>query len=217
MPAESRGIGPDRLDLIGLTGRSTIGHDHDDDGNRARVQPRGNPVWRKAPASLLRHPTLFAALALGAFLVVISTAAYPLFLSASGSALVTSEIDNPTVTRFGAGITYTVTNVRLAEAEPRRRGPPDRPAPAALRADDGRESGDRARGRTGHGRRGHGHPTRWGEPRLRSDERRAVRRHRCAQPCGHRGGNGRSGRLAARLRRGPVGRRSRRSDRAPSG
>ena len=87
-------------------------------GTRTRVQPRGNPVWRKAPASLLRHPTLFASLALGAFLVVISTAAYPLFLSASGSALVTSEIDNPTVTRFGAGITYTVTNVRLAEPSP---------------------------------------------------------------------------------------------------
>ena len=85
---------------------------------RRRAQRGGNPVWRKAPVSLLRHPTLFAALALGAFLVVVSTAAYPLFLSASGSALVTSEIDNPTVTRFGAGITYTVTNVRLRQAEP---------------------------------------------------------------------------------------------------
>ncbi|MGZ8565995.1 MAG: hypothetical protein ACXWXS_02975 [Actinomycetota bacterium] len=78
----------------------------------------GNPVWRKAPGSLLRHPSLFAALALGAFLVVVSTTAYPLFLSASGSALVSSEIDNPTVTRYGAGITYTVTNVRLAEQSP---------------------------------------------------------------------------------------------------
>ena len=87
-------------------------------GTRTRAQPRGNPVWRKAPVSLLRHPTLFAALALGAFLVVISTAAYPLFLSASGSALVSSEIDNPTVSRFGAGITYTVTNVRFTKASP---------------------------------------------------------------------------------------------------
>ena len=91
-------------------------------GTRMRVQPRGNPVWRKAPASLVRHPTLFAALALGAFLVVISTTAYPLFLSASGSALVTSEIDNATVTRFGAGITYTVTNVRFAEPSPDGKG-----------------------------------------------------------------------------------------------
>jgi putative ABC transport system permease protein len=49
---------------------------------------------------------------------VISTAAYPLFLSASGSALVSAEIDNPTVTRFGAGITYTVTNVRLPKESP---------------------------------------------------------------------------------------------------
>ena len=87
-------------------------------GTRIRARPRGNPVWRKAPASLLRHPTLFAALALGAFLVVISTAAYPLFLAASGSALVTSEIDNPTVSRFGAGTTYTVTNVRFNKPSP---------------------------------------------------------------------------------------------------
>ena len=78
----------------------------------------GNPVWRKAPVSLLRHPSLFAALALGAFLVVVSTVAYPLFLSASGSALVASEIDNPTVTRFGAGIIYTSTNVPFDKASP---------------------------------------------------------------------------------------------------
>ena len=79
---------------------------------------RGNPVWRKAPVSLLRHPSLFAALALGAFLVVVSTVAYPLFLSASAGALVSSEIGDPTVTRFGAGIIYTATNVRFDKASP---------------------------------------------------------------------------------------------------
>ncbi|MGZ5300501.1 MAG: hypothetical protein ACXWEJ_01595 [Actinomycetota bacterium] len=78
----------------------------------------GNPVWRKAPGSLLRHRSLFAALALGAFLVVVSSAAYPLFLSTSGSALVSSEIDDPTVTRYGAGVTYTATNVRFAKESP---------------------------------------------------------------------------------------------------
>ena len=75
-------------------------------------------MWRKAPGSLLQHPSLFAALALGAFLVVVSSAAYPLFLSASGGALVSSEIDNPTVTRYGAGVTYTATNVRFAKESP---------------------------------------------------------------------------------------------------
>ena len=88
---------------------------------RSRTVPRekaGNPVWRKAPRSLLGHPSLFAALALGAFLVVVSTTAYPLFLSASGGALVRSAIDDPTVTRYGAGITYTVTNVGFAKASP---------------------------------------------------------------------------------------------------
>jgi hypothetical protein len=84
--------------------------------------PTGNPLWRKAPGSLLKHPSLFAALSLGAFLVVVSSAAYPLFLSASGSALVDSEIDNPTVTRYGAGVTYTVTNVRFAEESPDGQG-----------------------------------------------------------------------------------------------
>src|SRR5580765_2515564 len=74
---------------------------------RSRTVPRekaGNPVWRKAPRALLGYPSLFAALALGAFLVVVSTTAYPLFLSASGGALVRSAIDDPTVTRYGAGI-----------------------------------------------------------------------------------------------------------------
>ncbi len=84
----------------------------------ASAGPSGNPVWRKAPGSLLRHPSLFAALALGAFLVVVSSTAYPLFLSASGSALVNAEIDNPTVTRYGAGVTYTATNVRFAKESP---------------------------------------------------------------------------------------------------
>ncbi len=88
---------------------------------RSRTVPRekaGNPVWHKAPGSLLRHPSLFAALALGAFLVVVSATAYPLFLSASGGALVRSAIGDPTVTRYGAGITYTVTNVPFAKASP---------------------------------------------------------------------------------------------------
>jgi putative ABC transport system permease protein len=88
---------------------------------RSRTVPRekaGNPVWRKAPGSLIRHPSLFAALALGAFLVVVSATAYPLFLSASGGALVRSAIDDPTVTRYGAGITYTVTNVPFAKESP---------------------------------------------------------------------------------------------------
>jgi putative ABC transport system permease protein len=76
----------------------------------------GNPVWRKAPASLLRHRTLFAAVSIGAFLVVSSAAAYPLFLSASRDALVDSEIE--TVTRFGAGITYTASNVRFRTPSP---------------------------------------------------------------------------------------------------
>jgi putative ABC transport system permease protein len=94
------------------------------DRTRVAVEVRaGNPVWRKAPTSLLRHRTLFAAVSIGAFLVVSSVAAYPLFLSASRDALVDSEIANPTVTRFGAGITYTASNVRFRTPSPDGHGP----------------------------------------------------------------------------------------------
>jgi hypothetical protein len=54
--------------------------------------------------------------------VVVSSTAYPLFLSASGSALVSSEIENPTVTRYGAGVAYTATNVRFAKESPDGQG-----------------------------------------------------------------------------------------------
>jgi putative ABC transport system permease protein len=84
----------------------------------AVVVPAGNPVWRKAPASLLRHRALFAAVSIGAFLVVCSATAYPLFLSATRDALIDSEIEKPTVTRFGAGLTYTATNVRFRTPSP---------------------------------------------------------------------------------------------------
>ena len=64
------------------------------DRTHAAVEVRpGNPVWRKAPTSLLRHRTLFAAVSIGAFLVVSSLAAYPLFLSASRDGEFTSECD----------------------------------------------------------------------------------------------------------------------------
>ena len=85
---------------------------------RRRASTGGIPCGGRLPYRCVRHPSLFAALALGAFLVVVSTVAYPLFLSASAGALVSSEIGDPTVTRFGAGIIYTATNVRFDKASP---------------------------------------------------------------------------------------------------
>ncbi|HET9311761.1 MAG TPA: hypothetical protein VFP41_11140 [Actinomycetota bacterium] len=76
--------------------------------------PRGNPVWRAAPTVLLRFPSLFAALAVGVFLVSVVATAYPLFLSASQNDLLASAIADPTVTRYGMGIAYGASDQVLS-------------------------------------------------------------------------------------------------------
>jgi hypothetical protein len=65
-----------------------------------------NHLWRKTPLALIRYPGLFAAIVVGCLLLVVAAAAYPLFISATASDLVRSQIDRSTVTRFSAGITY---------------------------------------------------------------------------------------------------------------
>jgi hypothetical protein len=50
--------------------------------------------------------------------MVFTVVAYPLFLSSTGGRLVGSTVDDPTVTRFGAGIAYTATNVRFSAESP---------------------------------------------------------------------------------------------------
>lgn len=55
---------------------------------------------------LLRYPGLFVALAVGALLLVLAAAAYPLFVSASAGELLAERIDDPLVTSFGAGPRY---------------------------------------------------------------------------------------------------------------
>ena len=57
---------------------------------------------------------------LGVVLLSLVAAAYPLFLSRSEAALLASEIDHPTVSRYGAGLFYSVTNVHLEERAARR-------------------------------------------------------------------------------------------------
>jgi len=76
--------------------------------------PRGNPVWRAAPTVLLRFRSLFTALAVGVFLVSVVAAAYPLFLSASENDLLASAIADPTITRYGMGVAYGVTDQELS-------------------------------------------------------------------------------------------------------
>ena len=48
-------------------------------------------------------------------LLSLVAAAYPLFLSRSEGELLASELGDPTVSRYGAGIFYSVTNVHLGE------------------------------------------------------------------------------------------------------
>ena len=79
----------------------------------------GSPLWRKAPLALLRYPGLLAAVVVGALLLSLVAAAYPLFLSRSEGELLAAEIANPTITPYGAGMFYSVTNVQFKERVPR--------------------------------------------------------------------------------------------------
>ena len=80
---------------------------------RTPTIPSGRPIWRRAPTALRHSPALWAALALSAFLVSITAASYPLFLSASKSQLLAEQIADPLVTNYGAGITYRATRVNF--------------------------------------------------------------------------------------------------------
>jgi hypothetical protein len=84
-----------------------------------------NPLWAKAPRVLLGFPGLLAAIAAAIALLSFSVAAYPLFLSATENRLLGAGIKTGTVTRYGAGIHYSVTNIALGE--------PARPLPEEAR------------------------------------------------------------------------------------
>ena len=65
-----------------------------------------HPLWKKAPMRLMRRPSLAAAIALGAMLLVVVSTAYPLFLSASDSELLATTMARPAFTPYGAGLGY---------------------------------------------------------------------------------------------------------------
>jgi putative ABC transport system permease protein len=75
-------------------------------------------VWRRAPFVLVRYPGLLAALALGALLLAVAFAAYPLFLSATSTSLLRAELSAPLAGRYRAGISYKASNVPFAEPAP---------------------------------------------------------------------------------------------------
>ena len=80
----------------------------------------GSPLWRKAPLALVRYPGLLAAVMVGALLLSLVAAAFPLFLSRSEGDLLRTTISDPTIGRHGAGLFYSVTNVRFNEKAERR-------------------------------------------------------------------------------------------------
>ena len=65
-----------------------------------------DPLWSKAPFIMFRYPGLFASLAVGALLLALAAAAYPLFISASASELLAAKIEDPAYTRWAAGLMF---------------------------------------------------------------------------------------------------------------
>src|SRR6266545_3638545 len=75
-----------------------------------------SPMWAKAPLVHLHFPRLLLSLAFGALLLVLATAAYPLFISSRTTDFVMVAISNPLVTRTGAGIEYRIENLPLHQS-----------------------------------------------------------------------------------------------------
>jgi putative ABC transport system permease protein len=84
----------------------------------ATIRGSSRPLWAKAPLGLLRYPGLLTSVLVGALLLSLVAAAYPVFLSRSEGALLATEIADPTISPYGAGMFYGATNVRLGETAP---------------------------------------------------------------------------------------------------
>lgn len=74
---------------------------------------RGDALWRASPFLLFRYRALFAAIGIGALLLALAMAAYPLFTSASASQLFRTAVDRPSITRYAAGMTFTFRDFPL--------------------------------------------------------------------------------------------------------
>jgi putative ABC transport system permease protein len=78
---------------------------------------RGDALWRASPFLLLRFRALFAAIGIGALLLALAVAAYPLFTAASASQLFRNAVDRPSITRYAAGLTFTFRDMPLKPVE----------------------------------------------------------------------------------------------------
>ena len=86
-------------------------------GPKPRSDGGVDPLWSKAPFVMFRYPGLFASLAVGALLLALAAAAYPLFISASASELLAAKIDDPAYTRWAAGLMFRNGVLALGNGE----------------------------------------------------------------------------------------------------
>lgn len=77
-----------------------------------------SPLWKKAPLLLRRYPGLLLAVSGSCFLLTVALISYPVFISALGNRVLRDEIVKPYVSRYGAGLFYSSTNVGLNEPAP---------------------------------------------------------------------------------------------------
>jgi putative ABC transport system permease protein len=73
----------------------------------------GDAPWRASPFLLLRFRALFAAITIGALLLALAVAAYPLFTAASAGQLLRNAVERPSITRYAAGLTFTFRDLPL--------------------------------------------------------------------------------------------------------
>jgi hypothetical protein len=74
-------------------------------------------LWRRSPFLLFRHPALLAAISVGALLLTLAVAAYPLFMSSTASGLLLGAIERPSITRYGAGLSFQFQDMPLRSIE----------------------------------------------------------------------------------------------------
>jgi putative ABC transport system permease protein len=84
---------------------------------------RPDPLWLRSPLVLLRFPALFGALTLGTLLLCAAAVVLPLFVSATTSELLTKQIEEPTVTRYGAGVLFRSQQLPFRVTVPNGREP----------------------------------------------------------------------------------------------
>jgi len=89
------------------------------------------PLWRKAPLALRHFPSAAVAVIAGSLLASVVVATFPVMLSATASRLLGREVVNSTVSRYGAGVLFSLVEIRYSKRAPGSDGGPRRGLRAA--------------------------------------------------------------------------------------